>query len=65
MEQLISEVEKRPVLWDTSDEKYKDRNKNNEAWLDVTSALYEHYFVSRIIFNADYAKTANPSSLNF
>lgn len=40
-EQLISEVEKRPVLWDMSDTDYKDRNKKNEAWLNVTSALYE------------------------
>lgn len=28
-EQLIQEVKKRPVLWDTSDESYKDRNKKN------------------------------------
>ncbi|KAF0721034.1 Uncharacterized protein FWK35_00026634 [Aphis craccivora] len=42
-EQLISEVEKRPVLWDTSDTDYKDRNKKNEAWLNVTSALYENF----------------------
>ncbi|KAE9539871.1 hypothetical protein AGLY_005123 [Aphis glycines] len=42
-EQLISEVEKRPVLWDTSDIDYKDRNKKNEAWLQVTSALYENF----------------------
>lgn len=41
-EQLISEVEKRPVLWDTSDDDYKDRNKKNEAWLKVTSVLYEN-----------------------
>lgn len=38
-EQLISEIEKRPVLWDTSDIDYKDRNKKNEAWLKVTSAF--------------------------
>lgn len=42
-EQLISEVEKRPVLWDTSNEDYKDRNKKNEAWLNVTSALYDNF----------------------
>jgi hypothetical protein len=42
-EQLISEVEKRPVLWNTSDESYKDRNKKNEVWLKVTSALYEDF----------------------
>lgn len=42
-EQLISEVEKRPVLWDTSYEDYKDRNKKNVTWLKVTSALYEYF----------------------
>jgi len=45
-EQLISEVEKRPVLWDTSDEDYKDRNKKNEAWLNVTSALYDYFSIN-------------------
>jgi hypothetical protein len=42
-EQLISEVEKRPVLWNMFDESYKDKNKKNEAWLNVTSALNENY----------------------
>jgi hypothetical protein len=32
-EKLITEVEKRPVLWDTSDESYKHRNKKNEDLL--------------------------------
>jgi len=44
-EQLISEVEKRPVLWNTSDESYKDRKKN-EAWLNVTSALHENLILT-------------------
>lgn len=40
---LISEVEKRPVIWDTSSEAYKDRNKRNESWIEVCQALYSDF----------------------
>jgi len=31
VELLITEIEKRPVLWDVSDDLYKDRNKKNDG----------------------------------
>lgn len=43
MELLISEVEKRPALWDTSDEDYKDKNKENLIWNEICSCLFENY----------------------
>lgn len=42
-ELLISEVEKRVVLWDTSSEDYKDKNKKNKAWKEVAVSLYETF----------------------
>lgn len=40
---LISEVEKRTIIWDTSHEDYKDKNKKNEAWIEVCSTLIENF----------------------
>lgn len=32
---LINEVQKRPLLWNTADENYKDKIKKNTAWIEV------------------------------
>ncbi|XP_035735358.1 uncharacterized protein LOC118447479 isoform X3 [Vespa mandarinia] len=40
---LISEVEKRAVIWDTSNEYYKDKNKKNAAWDEICSTLSRNY----------------------
>ncbi|XP_043668534.1 uncharacterized protein LOC122629305 [Vespula pensylvanica] len=42
-ELLISEVEKRGVIWDTSNEYYKDKNKKNAAWDEICSGLLKNY----------------------
>lgn len=42
-ELVISEVEKRVVLWDSSSEDYKDKNKKNNAWKEVASSLFETF----------------------
>lgn len=39
VEQLIFEVQERPILWDTSSELYKDKNKKIIAWIDVCSII--------------------------
>lgn len=41
---LIAEVQKRPVLWDTTDEEYKDRNRKNTAWIEVAEAVCSEDF---------------------
>lgn len=42
-ELLITLVEERPVLWDKSSEKYKDRRLTLQAWTDVCSHLKEDF----------------------
>lgn len=42
MEQLISLVHERPVLWDMSLEEY-NRNINNDTWKDVCVRLYSEF----------------------
>lgn len=42
-ELLISEVEKRPTLWDTSNENYKDKTKKNSTWIEVASSLLSNF----------------------
>ncbi|XP_047351559.1 uncharacterized protein LOC124949854 isoform X1 [Vespa velutina] len=37
------EVEKRAVIWDTSNEYYKDKNKKNAAWDEICSTLSRNY----------------------
>ncbi|XP_066951247.1 uncharacterized protein [Macrobrachium rosenbergii] len=41
--ELISEVEMRPIIWDTSSDEYKDRAKKAEAWAEVCRALFLDY----------------------
>ncbi|KAG5862911.1 hypothetical protein JTB14_018892 [Gonioctena quinquepunctata] len=41
---LIAEVQKRRVLWDTTDEEYKDRNTKNTAWTEVAEAVCSEDF---------------------
>jgi len=36
---LISLVEARPVLWDKTDDIYKDRNEPKKAWTEVCICL--------------------------
>lgn len=39
---LITEIEKRPVSLDVSDELFKDRNKKNEGWMEVATVIFEN-----------------------
>jgi len=36
-------VEARPVLWDKTDDIYKDRNETKKAWADVCICLQEDF----------------------
>ena len=40
---LISLVEARPVLWDKTDDIYKDRNETKKAWREVCVCLQEDF----------------------
>jgi len=40
---LISVVEARPVLWDKTDDIYKDRNETRKAWREVCMCLQEDF----------------------
>jgi hypothetical protein len=40
---LISEVEKRPVIWDKSYEGYKDKIKKHTAWVAVCECLVQDF----------------------
>jgi hypothetical protein len=42
-ELLIALVEERPVLWDKSDDIYKDRNATRKAWNEVCLGLKEDF----------------------
>lgn len=39
MDNLISLVEERPVIWDKTRETYKDRNETRNAWKEIFSEL--------------------------
>ncbi|XP_060806167.1 uncharacterized protein LOC132903035 [Amyelois transitella] len=40
---LISLIEERPVLWDTSNEDYKNKFIKQDAWKDVCKSLYPNF----------------------
>jgi hypothetical protein len=40
---LISLVEARPVLWDKTDDIYKDRNETEKAWREVCICLQDDF----------------------
>ena len=40
---LISLVEARPVLWNKTDDIYKDRNETKKAWREVCICLQEDF----------------------
>jgi len=40
---LISLVEARPVLWDKTDDIYKDRNETKKAWREICICLQEDF----------------------
>ena len=40
---LVPLVEARPVLWDKSDDIYKDRNETKKAWREVCICLQEDF----------------------
>ena len=44
---LISLVEARPVLWDKTDDIYKDRNETKKAWREVCICLQEDFEAQR------------------
>lgn len=43
IELLISAVQNFPVLWDTAHGDYKDKNKKNNAWIEVSKGLFEDF----------------------
>lgn len=43
VELLITEIERRPVLWDISGELYRDRNKKNDGWMEVATVIFENF----------------------
>lgn len=43
IEILISEVGKRELIWNTSNEDHKDKNKKNAAWVEICSILLRNY----------------------
>ena len=42
---LTSLVEARPMLWDKTDDIYKDRNETKKAWREVCICLQEDFEV--------------------
>jgi hypothetical protein len=40
---LVSLVEARPVLWDKTDDIYKDRNETKKVWREVCICLQEDF----------------------
>lgn len=43
IELLITDIEKRPILWDVSNELHKDRNKKNNEWISVANVVVENF----------------------
>ena len=43
IELVISLVEARPVLWDKTDDIYKDRNETKKAWREVCICLKKEF----------------------
>lgn len=43
IELLINAVQQHPVLWDTSDNDYKDKIKKSNAWVQVSKRLFEDF----------------------
>lgn len=43
IDQLISLVQCRPVLWDKTEEKYKDKFKTQEAWKTIFIEIISNY----------------------
>jgi hypothetical protein len=43
IELSVSLVVSRPVLWDKTDDSYKDRNKTKQAWTEVCVCLQEDF----------------------
>lgn len=42
-EQIIAEVKKRPVIWDSTEECYKNKAMKNDAWLEVAANLEKNF----------------------
>ncbi len=43
IDRLITEVHLLPILWNSSNRDYKDRNKKEVAWATVAENLFENY----------------------
>lgn len=43
VEELIVEVEKRPLLWNSSDEHYKYKTLTKAAWIDICNVLISDF----------------------
>jgi hypothetical protein len=48
---LISLVEARPVLWDKTDDIYKDRNETKKAWREICICLQEDFEALGVVKN--------------
>ncbi|XP_073830431.1 uncharacterized protein [Musca autumnalis] len=42
-EKIIAEVKKRPVIWDSTEECYKNKTMKNDAWLEVAASLEKNF----------------------
>lgn len=42
-ELLISTVEQKPCIWDTSSENYKNRDLKNNAWEEVAEIVIQNF----------------------
>lgn len=40
---FINEVQKRPLLWNTADENYKDKTKKNTAWREIAVSIISKF----------------------
>lgn len=43
VDRMISSVQSKPVLWDKTSEKYKDKFKTQEAWKEVYEEISKDY----------------------
>jgi hypothetical protein len=43
IEILLSAIRQRPLLWDSEDTDYKDKNKRSHAWVEVSKVLFDDY----------------------
>jgi len=42
-ERLISEIQNRPCIWDTSSQEYKNRDQKQQDWVTVAVSMNENW----------------------